>query len=594
MFAKFLSTFLASVLMLMSSIVPGFTVKTDRVLVGDFIAMVDEAFGYLAPETKTDADVLGVSPDSEYYQAVKTADEYGILADFEKIDVKSYSDVNFVSTVLVNASAIELDTATTLRNAKSFSNPDKVATAITSNIIKANAKTVKNSAMSKTEITEAITNAYELSLTITAQTDSVTYVEDVKVLKSYEISDNNIIVPASANLTVGDTCILENAEETIETAAFIVKDIEKANDELVVTKTSAVPVQDVIERINYEGTTDVDLTTATIQTADGQVLANSFETSGLSKEDIAKQLKKLANVSFSVKGFNIKAKVTDTGLDFSVAKQVCDGMVMAKAYSLTNLTVDAKADMSVSKLSFNDVFVLCDYDLKDTTSISGSYAKAFGEEYATVGEKLSAENKVAELINKYALNKLDSTSIKLFTFTVPLGSTPLTITFDITLNIDVNGRITIDVYSHETHGLHIINNKVSIINDSILKDRQVTAYGNFETALGLDVSLGLYGYALVDIGIEGGVGATVDATLRLVDENGNVVVNSTYTVPVDYIVGMCAGLDFDGQIDIGGQADLYGILKISVGEHSVMDKVGLSKTWTIYDASNGQFAHLKF
>ena len=51
------------------------------------------------------------------------------------------------------------------------------------------------------------------------------------------------------------------------------------------------------------------------------------------------------------------------------------------------------------------------------------------------------------------------------------------------------------VTSREFHGVEIINNKVSKVSDSEVLDRKVDIYGTFEACLGLDVALGLYGYA---------------------------------------------------------------------------------------------------
>lgn len=591
MFTKILSSILASLMLLLSSIVPGFTPKQDKITIGEFVAMVDEAYGYLKAESS--GPILGVAENDMYYEAVATAAEYEILGDFETIDTQTYSDVDFVSTVLVNASNIDTNAKTVLKHSKEFTHWQKVIVAMDAGIIDANPN-IRNKAMNKNDIKAAIDKSRELSLTINQEKDIVKFNDDVKVIENYEIVNNAFVIPEDVEISVGDTCVFTQSADSVSGTIIEVQAVEADGSDTVITKSTPADLEEAIDKIDYEGHTDVDLTTTTITTADGQVFNNSFETAGLSKEDIVKQLKKLANVSFSVEGFNIKAKITDTGLDFSIAKAVCSGMTLSKSYSLTNLSVDARADINVSKLNFNDVYLLCDYDLTDKTAISGSYAKTFGDEYISSGEKLSSDKKVAELVNKYALSKLDSKSIKLFTFTLPLGSTPLTVTFDVMLNIDVNGKLTVTVISHETHGVQIINNKVSIINDSKVIDRNVNAYGNFEATLGLDVSLGLYGYALVDLGVEGGVGASVDATLRLVDENGNVLVNSTYTVPVDYIVEMCAGLDFDGKAEIGGHADIYGILKISVGEHSVLDKIGLSKTWTIFDENNAQFAHVDF
>ena len=592
---KIISIIVSIIMLVMTSIFPGFVWPgTETVETGNFLEQVDEAFGYL-PGLTVD-DILGVEPNNEYYLAVSAAANNDVLVDYETIDVTASVTPEFVATVLVNAAGVPVgEVNTVIENATSIKNVAKVSAAVENGIITLDANNKLGlGAMSADEVTAAIEKAVSLRGTFTEEADDLVLVDGVKTVSDYTVDGDSIVVPASTDIAVGDVYVVEQSDEILTGAAYKAESVEVVGDTKVVTN-SEVAIEDVIEKIDYEGTSDVDFATAMITDGNGEVLSDGYlDTNAISKDDIMKTLKKLANVSFSVKGFKIKAKITDTGLNFSVSKSVCDGVTLSKAYELTNLTVDAKADMNVAKLNFNEVYLKFNYDLKDTTTISGSYAKTFGEEVTTVGEKISGDSFWAKAVNKYALSKLDSTSIKLFTFTLPLGSTPLSITFDVLLNIDVNGRMEIVVVSEEMHGVEIINNKVSTINESTVVDRQTSIYGQFELRLGLDVALGLYGYALVDVGVEGGVGAYVEAHAKYVDANGNPVVQSTLTIPVDYLKEFAAGANTEGEIDISGHADIYGILNVSVGNHSAIGKVGLKKTWTIYDRSNGVFASIDF
>lgn len=592
---KIISIIVSIIMLVMTSIFPGFVWPgTETVETGNFLEQVDEAFGYL-PGLTVDT-ILGVEPTNEYYLAVSAAANNDVLVDYETIDVTASVTPEFVATVLVNAAGVPVgEVNTVIENATSIKNVAKVSAAVENGIINLDVNNKLGlGAMSADEVTAAIEKAVSLRGTFTEESNDLVLVDGVKTVSDYTVDGDSIVVPASTDIAAGDVYVVEQSDEIMTGAAYKAESVEVVGDTKVVTN-SEVAIEEVIEKIDYEGTSDVDFATAMITDGNGEVLSDGYlDTNAISKDDIMKTLKKLANVSFSVKGFKIKAKITDTGLNFSVSKSVCDGVTLSKAYELTNLTVDAKADMNVAKLNFNEVYLKFNYDLKDTTTISGSYAKTFGEEVTSVGEKLSGDSFWAKAVNNYVLSKLDSTSIKLFTFTLPLGSTPLSITFDVLLNIDVNGRMEIVVVSEEMHGVEIINNKVSTINESTVVDRQVNIYGQFELRLGLDVALGLYGYALVDVGVEGGVGAYVEAHAKYVDAEGNPVVQSTLTVPVDYLKELAAGANTEGEIDISGHADIYGILNVSVGNHSAIGKVGLKKTWTIFDRSNGVFASIDF
>lgn len=592
---KIISIIVSIIMLVMTSIFPGFVWPgTETVETGAFLEQVDEAFGYL-PGLTVDT-ILGVEPTNEYYLAVSAAANNDVLVDYETIDVTASVTPEFVATVLVNAAGVPVgEVNTVIENATSIKNVAKVSAAVENGIITLDVNNKLGlGAMSADEVTAAIEKAVSLRGTFTEEAEDLVLVDGVKTVSDYTVDGDSIVVPASTDIAAGDVYVVEQSDEIMTGAAYKAESVEVVGDTKVVTN-SEVAIEEVIEKIDYEGTSDVDFATAMITDGNGEVLSDGYlDTNAISKDDIMKTLKKLANVSFSVKGFKIKAKITDTGLNFSVSKSVCDGVTLSKAYELTNLTVDAKADMNVAKLNFNEVYLKFNYDLKDTTTISGSYAKTFGEEVTSVGEKLSGDSFWAKAVNNYVLSKLDSTSIKLFTFTLPLGSTPLSITFDVLLNIDVNGRMEIVVVSEEMHGVEIINNKVSTINESTVVDRQANIYGQFELRLGLDVALGLYGYALVDVCVEGGVGAYVEAHAKFVDAEGNPVVQSTLTVPVDYLKELAAGANIEGEIDISGHADIYGILNVSVGNHSAIGKVGLKKTWTIFDRSNGVFASIDF
>lgn len=591
MATKIISIILSIIMTIMTSIFPGFVWPgTETMEVGEFLEQVGCAFGYQVPQTGE--TYFGLEPGDEYYDAVAAAAEYDVLVDYDVIDATEEADTEFVATILVNAAGLEIDETAEIANAADFANISKVSTAVVNGIIPVEDDgTVSVAAMSVNDITAAIAVAVGLRFVPEDVVDDFELVDGVKEVKDYAVEDDTVVLDADADIVAGDVFVTDDA-------AFKAEAVEVVDGQKVVT-ASDVAVDEVIEKIDYEGTTDVNFSTAKIIDGNGEVISEGlFDTEGLSAEQIDNiihgLLLTIGNISFSIGDFDIDAEATKTGFDFSVATSPVDGVRVTKDYSLSNLSVDAKADVNIKTLSFNEVYLNASYDLVDKTTIAGSYYKEFGEEVKTEGEKLEAGKVFNDLVNKYILSEFDSTSIKLFTVVVPLGTTPLTFNFDIMLNINVNGRMTITVVSEEFHGVSIINNKLSKVNDSKVIDRVVDIYGEFEIKLGLGVGFGLFGYTIVDVDVWGGIGAWVEATARFVDENGNPVFQSTYAVPVDYLAEVAAGMDFEGDIQISGHADIYGILEVGVGNNSVLSLVGLCKTWTIYDRSNGTFASFEF
>lgn len=591
MATKIISFILSIIMTIMTSIFPGFVWPgTETMETGAFLEQVGAAFGYQIPDTGD--TYYGVEPGDEYYDAVAAAAEYDVLVDYDEIKVFENADTEFVATVLVNAAGLEIDETAEIANAADFANIAKVSTAVVNGIIPVEDDgTVSTADMSVNDITAAIAVAVGLRFIPEDVVDEFDLVDGVKTVDTYAVEDDSIVLDAEADIVAGDIFVTDDA-------AFKAEAVEIVDGQKVV-ETSDVAINEVIEKVDFEGSTDVNFGTAKLIDGNGEVISEGlFDTEGLSAEQIDNIihgiLLTIGNISFSIGDFDISAEATKTGLDFSIGTSPVDGVTVTKDYSLTNLSIDAKADVNIKTLSFNEVYLNASYDLVDKTTIAGSYYKEFGEEVKTEGEKLEAGKVFNDLVNKYILSEFDSSSIKLFTVVVPLGTTPLTFNFDIMLHIGVNGRMTITVVSEEYHGISVINNKVSKVNDSKVIDRVVDIYGEFEIMLGLGVGLGLFGYTIVDVEVYGGIGAWVEATARFVDENGNPVFQSTYAVPVDYLAEVAAGMDFEGDIEISGHADVYGILKVGVGENSVLSLVGLCKTWTIYDRTNATFASFEF
>jgi hypothetical protein len=591
MATKIISIILSFIMTIMTSIFPGFVWPgAETMEAGEFLADVGYAFGYAVPDTGD--TYFGLEPGDEYYDAVAAAAEYDVLVDYDEIKVHEAADTEFVATVLVTAAGLEIDETAEIANAADFTNIAKVSTAVVNGIIPVDADgNVSTAAMEVNEITAAIAVAVGLRFVPDDAEDDFELVDGVKTVETYAVEDEAIILDADEDIVAGDVFVTDDA-------AFKAEAVEVVDGQKVVT-ASDVAIEEVIEKIDFEGSTDVNFGTAMIMDGNGEVISEGlFDTEGLSAEQIDNIihgiLLTIGNISFSIGDFDISAEATKTGLDFSIGTSPVDGVRVTKDYSLTNLSIDAKADVNIKTLSFNEVYLNAEYDLVDKTTIAGSYYKEFGEEVKTEGEKLEPGKVFNDLVNKYILSEFDSTSIKLFTVVVPLGTTPLTFNFDIMLNIGVNGRMTITVVSEEFHGVSIINNKISKVNDSKVIDRVVDIYGEFEIKLGLGIGLGLFGYTIVDVDVWGGIGAWVEATARFVDENGNPVFQSTYAVPVDYLAEVAAGMDFEGDIQIKGHADIYGILQVGVGNNSVLSIVGLCETWTIYDRSNATFASFEF
>ena len=576
--AKILSIIMAVVMLVMTSIIPGFVMPgTDVVTAGEWLAEVDVAFGMA---------------DGDDFDAIAVAAEWGVLVDYDAADIAADDAVtdDFVATTLVNAANLtateEELAAVSIRNAEDLPTYDKVAVAVAKGVISTNVLgMVSTGAMDRADCEAALAAALDLwqNQTFGAADYAIEYADGVKVVDAdYAEEDGVLTFAADTGLVAGDVFVTGDA-------AYVAD----AVDGNVVT-ASAVDVQDVIDTVDYEGSVTPDLTLAAVEDGTGEVVSEGFSGAELDAFDLGDALKdadlitKLANISFSVKGFKVKAKVTDTGLYFNVSKTLADGNVtVSKSYDLQNLVLNTKFDASLKSLKFNEVYLTSTYDLVDTTTISGSYTASLVEKELGEGaDAVSFLDRVKEGLFTVAEG---ATKLQIAKFDIPLGNTSLTVTLDFSVIIGVDGTMKLVVTSENTTGYEIINNKGRFIHEEEVIDREINAYGNFSITLGFGVGLGILGYNVVDVAVEGGLGANVYATLKFVDANGNVITESTAQVAVDAVSAAVAGSDLDVDADLEGEVNLYGILRVSVGQNSLIKKIGLSKTWTIFDQNNGVF-----
>ena len=576
--AKILSIIMAVVMLVMTSIIPGFVMPgTDVVTTGEWLAEVDVAFGMA---------------DGDDFDAIAVAAEWGVLVDYDAADIAADDAVtdDFVATTLVNAANLtateEELAAVSIRNAEDLPTYDKVAVAVAKGVISTNVLgMVSTGAMDRADCEAALAAALDLwqNQTFGAADYAIDYADGVKVVDAdYAEEDGVLTFAADTGLVAGDVFVAGDA-------AYVADSV----DGNVVT-ASAVDVQDVIDTVDYEGSVTPDLTLAAVEDGTGEVVSEGFSGAELDAFDLGDALKdadlitKLANISFSVKGFKVKAKVTDTGLYFNVSKTLADGNVtVSKSYDLQNLVLNTKFDASLKSLKFNEVYLTSTYDLVDTTTISGSYTASLVEKELGEGaDAVSFLDRVKEGLFTVAEG---ATKIQIAKFDIPLGNTSLTVTLDFSVIIGVDGTMKLVVTSENTTGYEIINNKGRFIHEEEVIDREINAYGNFSVTLGFGVGLGILGYNVVDVAVEGGLGANVYATLKFVDANGDVITESTAQVAVDAVSAAVAGSDLDVDADLEGEVNLYGILRVSVGQNSLIKKIGLSKTWTIFDQNNGVF-----
>lgn len=332
-----------------------------------------------------------------------------------------------------------------------------------------------------------------------------------------------------------------------------------------------------------------------LQTADGETIAeedivaldyagsvNPFaqpEAAGINGQSILEDIE----VDFSIGDLDVYAGLKDGGFDVSVSGSF-NGVNVTKYYEVRNFNVATKFE---GVLSVNDVkhsYVIVDYDLKDTTTVTGSKSWSLDETELPEGsDSIDFFGRVGGGL--FEMKGGSESEIEVFSVDVAIPNCPA-ITVGITAKfvITFDGRVDLIITSHEQKGVEIVDNKVRAISVETPGYTDFTAQARVEAVLGLYVDISIVSIVLVDVGVEVGLGVHVTVHLTCGATTHNL------DIPYDFLMDMNwtlpSGEELEGYINI----KVYGIVTISVGENSdILEPLGLSKTWRLVTEENGTF-----
>lgn len=520
--------FIMAIVMLLGTLVPAWVSgSVDGIATGEWIDMVVTEFNMGGSTYSTTAHT-NVTAASKYFKAVQIAYEWGIVTD-EDVPLAIDADVTneYVATTLVRAAGIELNEAVPITNAKKLANPNEVATAVDFGLF------------------------------------------NLDFFKRFVVK----------------VISLEDAKAALEKVK-----------EWWANKKFGAPAAEVIsqEELAFSGDFEPALEVAEVVAGNGAVLQNAFvpldDPAGITQSqiDIAGLLKKL-DVDFSLGAFDFSLKVTETGFNLDVGATITNGVYINKAFEISNLNVSTKFDGNLVTKDIKEAYVRADYDLKDITKLTGSYAGSV----AVDPSKLPADAGPVDFMQAakagaLALMPGGGNKITVFSVNVPIPNLPtVTISLDVNIRLTVNGKIEITITSSNVKGVEIINNKLRVINETVYGEQTYDIMADVRFTVGLCFSIKALGYILVDAEFEAGIGVKVSAYIKTDTAVYTLEMPLDLAINLPYPTGGMDGAEFCGN------AKIYGLMYISVGQNSQLLKLaGLSKTWTIFDESNATIYNL--
>lgn len=332
----------------------------------------------------------------------------------------------------------------------------------------------------------------------------------------------------------------------------------------------------------------------TLQTADGDVIdedeiayldyegkVNPFEQpeiAGINQQSILEKI----DVSFSIGDLDVSAAVKDGGFDVSLGGPI-NGVYVEKSYEVRNFDLYTKFEGRLDETQITKSYIFLDYDLKDSTEITGSYDWSLDEIETPEGTNdVDFFTRVTE--NMEFVKGADS-EIEVFSVDVAIPNCPaITIGITAKLVISFDGRVELILTSKETKGVEIIDNKVRLISESEALDSALEMEARVEAVLGLYVDISIVNIVLVDAGIEVGIG--VHVTVHMTGGADNYYLD----IPYDFLFDMNFAVPNAENMTFMANVKVYGIVTISVGENSdILEPLGLCETWSICNEGNATF-----
>lgn len=442
----------------------------------------------------------------------------------------------------------------------------------------------------------------------------IDYAEDVVEIKAadYSVNGNTVVLPAGTALAAGDVFTVPQVSGNLEGGIYEAVSVKETSNGVVV-ETKEAKLEDVVESLDYAAAFSPNMAAAQVVSGEGELIQEGVannegiketidEVKGVltDKEALKGAVKDLlvdtlSEGSFSVGDADVEYAFTDGGFDIAISGNVGEGINIRKAYSISDLELLTKFDGSFKngKTNVKEGYLKLNYDCVDTTKVSASYSASL---VSGVTEDISSMEIVDQIKMNFENLKLEKGTARFPVFTAHIAipnAGPLTIKLEASVVFNIYGYAELILTTENCVGYEIIDNEGRFIYESTETAPKVfNAMGTAEALIGLNCGLTIFGIQLIDVGLQGGLGVYVYATVTL--PYADFTTTTIEDIPANLLAQSVAILDNADEITVSGTAQFYGIFRISLCEESITSKIGLSKTWTICDRSNATFATINF
>lgn len=641
MIKKLISILMAIVILL--SMVMSFsgcsTQQNNLLTLGQWLGMVNNSFG-MESYSQEEPYIKNVSKENEYFNTIQIAAEWDVIDRESTIDPNSALTWKDALVTLVNVGNFTKANAT---------EDEKIDYAI-NNFDSRIRKYWMNRQIDVASATQLLVIAqekwanktYKEPISKVEYSENVVDFSDVKQ-SDYTVSESgNILVgnDIAGNLEVGKVVVLPSSENNATPSAYKIKEIKTNGEYVEVVPDTALELGDVVDELYIEDTFTPDLTQAAFYDGNGNLLSGDPSANVVSQSyssvsdpmistlsyspngtvETIPLASKTTTFEFKVDGCKVEVAMKSDGLSAKIEMPMSKKDKSWVGYyeaEISNFEVTNKIDYSWFTLHSAEVKV--DYTTKNTIGVK----KKFVDEKAVYAPKWSNGNgQFLSNLKRSVWKNSDAKGAK----TIKIGSIKVASVGVASFSVDVYAKLkvdgTIEISCSETgcKGIEYKNGNCRVINTSD-KDTDVKFKCKAEGTVSVAPTVNAFGFAIIGLEAEVGLGAEASLTLHLADAGNHLLQEmSTSDLPPEAVDSMeVEGLSAEAEeirkyaekqggtfecetstvalhLDRCFDINIYFILKVGIAEGTLAGKLlkstNIKDEWEIFGSKNAKICNL--
>lgn len=632
---KIIAIMLATVTLFTSLIsFSGCSTKAEETLeVGQWLGMINNAFG-MESYTRDEPYISTVSEKDEYFSTVQIAAEWNVINNNASFNPHEKLVWKNALVTLINAGNFLGEEA---------SEKEKIEYAIQNFD-----SSIRDYWMDRIIDIESaskllvIAQDFWANKTYDTPVQKINYSDNVidfskpdNTILDFDPSQGLIAIKTEEDIQKDDVLVVPTSGKTNETLAYKAEEVVEKDDIKYIKANKDLELGDFVDELYVEDTYEPDLTTAEIYDGNGNLVQggvtatprayyqnNDVQISNMvaysNDPAVVTPLAAKTSFSFETDSCKVEVSIKKDGLSAKIEVPMSETVKGYYETEISNFKVTNKIDYSWFTLHSAEVKV--DYSIKNTVGIK----KSFTEKTATYAPKWSNGNGkfLTNLKKSVWKNKDTGKGAK----TIKLGSIKVasvgvaSFSVDVYAKLKVDGSIEVSCSETGCKGIEYKNGNCRLINTSD-KDKDVKIKCKAEATVSVGPTVNAFGFAIIGLKAEAGIGAEASVTLHLADPENHLLEESTASdiPPEVYEETNAEGLTADAEeikkfaesqggiyepgtstvdlhLDTCIDVNVYFILKVGLEEETLAGKLlkgtKIKMEWEICNNKNAKLLNL--